>query len=170
MAEERDVVRKFTPFQCGGFSPTESVLTAHYLLQHSPTTTMETTATASYSTQLSDEQTAVRNLARDFAREIRPVVMEFDESQIPSRIVRQNGRAGIFGDYGPTRYGGSGLGSLEAALIVEEIARVDPSVALGVAAHNGLCTGAYLEVRIGGTEAGVYPHAWQPARQWAHGG
>ena len=37
--------------------------------------------------------------------------------------------------------GGSGLGYMEYAIIVEEIGRVDPSIGLGVAAHNGLCTG-----------------------------
>lgn len=104
---------------------------------------METAATASYSTQLSDEQTAVRNLARDFAEgEIRPVVMEFDESQeFPTEIFRKMADLGFLGITVDTGMGGSGLGFLEYALIVEEIARVDPSIALGVAAHNGLCTG-----------------------------
>ncbi len=108
---------------------------------------METAATASYSTQLSDEQTAVRNLARDFAEgEIRPVVMEFDESQeFPAELFGKMAELGFLGIMVPPEYGGSGLGSLEAALIVEEIARVDPSVALGVAAHNGLCTGHILK-------------------------
>lgn len=108
---------------------------------------METAITATYSTQLSDEQTAVRNLARDFAEgEIRPVVMEFDESQeFPAELFGKMAELGFLGIMVPPEYGGSGLGSLEAALIVEEIARVDPSVALGVAAHNGLCTGHILK-------------------------
>jgi alkylation response protein AidB-like acyl-CoA dehydrogenase len=48
---------------------------------------------------------------------------------------------GFLGITVPTEYGGAGLGFVEYALIVEQIGRVDPSIALGVAAHNGLCTG-----------------------------
>ncbi len=96
-----------------------------------------------YDTRLSDEQLAVRNLARDFAEtEIRPFVMEFDESQeFPAEIFRKMADLGFLGITVPTEYDGAGLGFVEYALIVEEIARVDPSIALGVAAHNGLCTG-----------------------------
>ncbi len=102
----------------------------------------ESTAVA-YDTALSDEQLAVRNLARDFAEsEIRPVVMEFDESQeFPAEIFRKMAELGFLGITVPTEYDGAGLGFVEYALIVEEIARIDPSMALGVAAHNGLGTG-----------------------------
>lgn len=102
----------------------------------------ESTAVA-YDTALSEEQLAVRNLARDFAEsEIRPVVMEFDESQeFPAEIFRKMAELGFLGITVPTEYDGAGLGFMEYALIVEEIARIDPSIALGVAAHNGLCTG-----------------------------
>jgi len=102
----------------------------------------ESTAVA-YDTVLSEEQLAVRNLARDFAEgEIRPIVMEFDESQeFPSEIFRKMAELGFLGITVPTEYDGAGLGFVEYALIVEEIARIDPSIALGVAAHNGLCTG-----------------------------
>jgi alkylation response protein AidB-like acyl-CoA dehydrogenase len=103
----------------------------------------EATATTGYDTTLSDEQIAVRDLARDFAdREIRPVVMEFDESQeFPAEIFKKMAELGFLGITVPTEYGGAGLGFVEYALIVEQIGRVDPSIALGVAAHNGLCTG-----------------------------
>ncbi len=107
----------------------------------------QTTETAGYDTALNDDQIAVRNLARDFAdQEIRPVVMEYDESQeFPSEIFRKMAELGFLGIMVPGELEGSGLGALEAALIVEEIARVDPSIALGVAAHNGLCTGHILK-------------------------
>ncbi len=103
----------------------------------------EATAAVGYDTTLSDEQIAVRDLARDFAdREIRPVVMEFDESQeFPTEIFKKMAELGFLGITVPTEFGGAGLGFVEYALIVEQIARVDPSIALGVAAHNGLCTG-----------------------------
>lgn len=102
----------------------------------------ETTSTL-YDTTFSEEQLAVKQLARDFAEnEIRPVVMQYDESQeFPSEVFAKMAELGFLGITIPAEYGGSELGFVEYALIVEEIARVDPSMALGVAAHNGLCTG-----------------------------
>lgn len=100
-------------------------------------------ATGAYDTTFNEEQLAIRDLARDFAeREIRPVVMEYDESQeFPSDLFRKMAELGFLGITVSPELDGAGLGYTEYALIVEEIARVDPSVALGVAAHNGLCTG-----------------------------
>jgi len=103
-------------------------------------------SSATYDNSLSDEQIAIRALARDFAeQEIRPVVMEYDESQeFPFELFRKMAELGFLGVMVPEEYGGADLGSREFSLIVEEIARVDPSVALGVAAHNGLCSGHIL--------------------------
>ncbi len=107
----------------------------------------EEAMSVAYDTVLSEEQLAVRNLARDFAEsEIRPVIMEFDESQeFPAEIFRKMADLGFLGITVPTELDGAGLGFVEYALIVEEIGRVDPSIALGVAAHNGLCTGHILK-------------------------
>ena len=101
---------------------------------------------AGYSTSLSEEQTAIRDVARDFAeREIGPVVMDYDESQeFPTEIFKKMAELGFLGVMVPTEYEGAELGAVEFSLVVEEIARVDPSVALGVAAHNGLCSGHTL--------------------------
>ncbi len=113
---------------------------------------MQDSATPAYDTALSEEQIAVQNLARDFAEgEIRPHVMHFDESQeFPHEIFGKMAELGFLGITVPTELDGAGLGFMEYALIVEEIARVDPSIALGVAAHNGLCTGHIL--RFGSDE------------------
>ena len=91
---------------------------------------------------LSEELNAIRDLARTFAdNEIRPVALHFDETQeFPHEIFDKLGELGLLGILIPTEYGGSGLGYQEYAVIVEEIARACPSIALGVAAHNGLCT------------------------------
>lgn len=91
---------------------------------------------------LSEELNAIRDLARTFAdNEIRPVALHFDETQeFPHEIFAKLGELGLLGILIPTEYGGSGLGYQEYAVIVEEIARACPSIALGVAAHNGLCT------------------------------
>jgi len=91
---------------------------------------------------LSAEQTAIRDLARDFARrEIDPIVEEIDESQtFPRQLFAQLGELGFLGVLFPERYGGAGLGYVEYVLIVTELSKVDPSIGLSVAAHNSLCS------------------------------
>ena len=96
----------------------------------------------SFNLNLTEEQTLIRDTIRDFADKIiRPVVMEFDESQkFPTDIMHQLGEMGFLGILIPEQYGGAGLGYIEYVLVIEELAKVDPSIALSVAAHNGLCT------------------------------
>ena len=81
---------------------------------------------------LTPEQEAVRQAARSFLdKELRPEVMRYDEAQeFPHEIVRALGELGFMGMTWPESLGGAGLGDLEAVLVVEGIARVDPSVAL----------------------------------------
>ena len=88
-------------------------------------------------------EVAVAKAAREFAEnEMRPVVMEHDESQeFPLAIVRKLGELGFMGMTWPVELGGAALSDLEAVAVIEELARVDPSVALTVASHNSLCTG-----------------------------
>ncbi len=90
-----------------------------------------------------DSMRAVQVVAREFAeKELRPVVMQYDESQdFPSPIVERLAALGFLGMTWPEGLEGAGLSDVEAALIIEELARVDPSVALTVASHNSLCTG-----------------------------
>ncbi len=91
---------------------------------------------------LTDDQQAIRDLARDFAEtELKPHRLEWDETQtFPMDAFRKMGELGFLGTLMPTELGGAGLGATENAIIIEEIARVDPAVALSVAAHNGLCS------------------------------
>jgi len=92
--------------------------------------------------EISEDQRALREHIRSFVEsEIIPVALEFDESQeFPTEIFRKLGDLGYLGIVIPSEYGGSGMGYMEYALVVEEVARGCPSIALGVAAHNGLCT------------------------------
>jgi len=85
---------------------------------------------------------ALREEVRRFAhKEIRPHVMTWDEGRIfPQEVMRQLGEMGMLGIIFPEQYGGAGMGYLEYAVLVEELARVDGSVGLGVAAHNSLCS------------------------------
>ncbi len=91
---------------------------------------------------LSEDQLSIRDVARDFAEtELKPHRLEWDESQqFPFEALQKMGRLGFLGTLIPVEFDGAGLGATENAIIIEEIARVDPAVALSVAAHNGLCT------------------------------
>ncbi len=95
---------------------------------------------------LTEEQAAIQQTARDFATtEIAPIALQYDESQeFPHEVFKKLGDLGFLGILVPTEYEGSGLGYIEYALIVEEIAKACPAIALGVAAHNGLCTNHIL--------------------------
>jgi alkylation response protein AidB-like acyl-CoA dehydrogenase len=93
---------------------------------------------------LTDEQQHIRRSVREFAEaEIRPNVHEWDETQkFPHEELRKKmGELGWLGVIYPEEYGGAGMGYAEYAIIIEELARVDPALALSVAAHNSLCTG-----------------------------
>ena len=88
------------------------------------------------------EQIHLRESVREFAEaEIAPHVLEWDEEQIfPLAVIKQAGKLGLMGVIFPEELGGAGLGYIEYAIVIEELARVDPSVGLIVAAHNSLCT------------------------------
>lgn len=103
--------------------------------------TQETAISAGIDFQLTDEMKMLQQAARDFAeKEIRPHVMKLDEAQeFPRDIIRKMADLGFLGAVIPTELGGAGLTALEFVVIMEEIARIDPSVALTFAAHSGLC-------------------------------
>lgn len=92
--------------------------------------------------ELTENQIIIRNTIREFAeKNIRPVIMDYDELQkFPMEIMKQLGGLGFLGILVPEEYGGAGLGYIDYAIIIEELSRVDPSIGLSVAAHNGLCT------------------------------
>src|SRR5512139_2715119 len=96
--------------------------------------------------RLNDQQTLLRRTVREFAEtEIRPHVREWDEAQhFPSEIVPQLAALGLMGVQVPDTYGGSGLSAIDYCICIEELARVDPALALSVAAHNGLCAAHIL--------------------------
>jgi alkylation response protein AidB-like acyl-CoA dehydrogenase len=89
-----------------------------------------------------EEQQHLRRTVREFAEgELLPNVMVWDEaSHFPTEIVPKLGEMGLMGVIFPEEYGGAGLGYIEYATAIEELSRVDPSIALSVAAHNSLCT------------------------------
>jgi len=92
--------------------------------------------------RFTDEQQQLRRSVREFAEgEIAPHVMEWDEaSHFPLEIIPKLGEMGLLGVIFPEQYGGAGLGYTEYVIAIEELARVDGSVGLIVAAHNSLCS------------------------------
>jgi hypothetical protein len=92
--------------------------------------------------ELNEEQQQIKMSVREFAEsEIKPHVMEWDETQhFPEELRPKLAELGLMGVIFPEEYGGAGMGYVEYATIIEEIARVDGSVGLSVAAHNSLCS------------------------------
>jgi short-chain 2-methylacyl-CoA dehydrogenase len=91
---------------------------------------------------LSDEQREIRRLVRDFAEgEVKPVAEELDRTkEFPYEIVQKLGKLGLMGIPHPQEYGGGGADNLSYTLAIEELARVDSSVGITVAAHTSLGT------------------------------
>lgn len=91
---------------------------------------------------LTENNLEIQKLARDFAQNrIAPTVMKFDEfSEFPMALAKELGEMGFLGIMFPEELEGSNLTTVDYAIIVEEISRVDPSLGLTVASHNGLCT------------------------------
>ena len=92
------------------------------------------------STAVSAERRAILRTLSEFCEaEIRPNVMRWDEAQeFPRDVFRKLGDLGFLGILFPEQYGGAGLSYMDYQAIIEEIASVDPSVALSLAAHNSL--------------------------------
>jgi alkylation response protein AidB-like acyl-CoA dehydrogenase len=89
---------------------------------------------------LNEDQQLLRQTIREFAeRELRPHVREWDEAQnFPPELIDKLGELGLMGIQFPEQYGGAAMSSVDYCICIEELARVDPSVCLSVAAHNGL--------------------------------
>jgi short/branched chain acyl-CoA dehydrogenase len=93
-----------------------------------------------FALELSDDQRALKDTVREFAEaEIAPHAAEWDRSAtFPAATIRQLGELGVMGLPFPEQYGGVGSGTLSMAIALEELARVDSSVAITVAASVSL--------------------------------
>ena len=101
--------------------------------------------------ELSEEQAQLRKTVREFAEsELAPHSREWDEKQgFPRDVFSRLGGLGVAGCCWPEEYGGSGLSTLDWAVVMEELARVDAGVALSLAAHHSLCS---AHVHLAGSE------------------
>jgi short-chain 2-methylacyl-CoA dehydrogenase len=100
---------------------------------------------------LTDEQRLLRDTVRDFARqEVAPVAEELDRTKaFPYELVAKMGELGLMGIPFPEEYGGGGADTLAYALAVEELTRIDSSVAITMAAHTSLGT---MPIHLWGTD------------------
>src|SRR3954471_20601366 len=91
---------------------------------------------------LSADHELIRRTVRDFAEgEVAPVAEELDRTKaFPYDLVRQLGELGLMGIPFPEEYGGSGGDTLAYAIAVEELTRIDSSVAITMCAHTSLGT------------------------------
>jgi short-chain 2-methylacyl-CoA dehydrogenase len=91
---------------------------------------------------LTDEQELIRRTVREFAESrVAPVAEELDrESRFPYELVAELGELGLMGLPVPAQHGGAGGDTVSYAIAVEELARIDSSVAITVAAHTSLGT------------------------------
>ncbi|MGB2364280.1 MAG: acyl-CoA dehydrogenase family protein [Flavobacteriales bacterium] len=94
-----------------------------------------------------ENQKLISEMIRSFsAKEIVPNIKEWDDNQIfPVHVFKKLGELGLMGVLVPQEYGGSGFGYAEYVTAIEELAKVDPSVGLSMAAHNSLCTGHIMQ-------------------------
>ena len=101
--------------------------------------------------ELSDEKRLLRDTVRDFARnEVAPVAEELDRTKsFPYELVKKMGELGLMGIPFPEEYGGGGADTLSYVLAVEELTRIDSSVAITMAANTSLGT---MPIHLFGTE------------------
>jgi len=102
--------------------------------------------------ELTEEQIAVRDAARDFAQNVlKPGVIERDrEQKFPAEEVKQLGELGFLGIMVDTKYGGSGMDAISYVLAMEEISKIDASTSVVMSVNNSLvCYG----IEKYGTEA-----------------
>ncbi|MFQ5579629.1 MAG: acyl-CoA dehydrogenase family protein [Nitrospiria bacterium] len=102
--------------------------------------------------ELTEPQKDLREALRAFAKSvISPGAAERDENMsFPYDLIPKMAAMKLFGIAIPEKYGGAGLGTMEMAIVLEEIGQVDGAIALIVASHNSLCT---MHLHRFGTEA-----------------
>src|ERR1700756_3979715 len=110
---------------------------------------------------LSEHHALLRKTVRDFARtEVLPHARKWEkEERFPKEIVPRLAELGLLGIRIPEEYGGSGLDVTSYAICVEEIAKIDSSLALTGASHKGLGAGHILALGNEQQKKGSLPKA-----------
>ena len=94
-----------------------------------------------------ENQRMIADMIKQFGKEnITPFIRDWDDGQIfPLDVFKKLGDLGLMGVLVPTEYGGSGFSYTEYVTAIEQLAILDPSIGLSMAAHNSLCTGHILQ-------------------------
>lgn len=120
---------------------------------------------------LKEKHHQIRAKVRHFAEKfIKPVIDDFDEKEIfPVELVREMGKTGVLGMQVPEEFGGQGADYLSYIIAIEEVARIDSSMAATLAAHNSLGVGPILEFGTHQQKGKFLPAFCTGEKLWAFG-
>ena len=120
---------------------------------------------------LQEKHHQIRAKVRRFAEEfVRPVIDDFDEKEIfPVELVREMGKTGVLGMTAPIEFGGLGSDYLSYIIAIEEMARIDSSMAATLAAHNSLGVGPIVEFGSQKQKETFLPAFCTGEKLWAFG-
>jgi len=120
---------------------------------------------------LQENHHRIREKVRHFAETIiKPVIDDFDEKEIfPVELVREMGKTGVLGMTAPVEFGGQGSDYLSYVIAIEEMARIDSSMAATLAAHNSLGVGPIVEFGTQKQKETFLPEFCTGEKLWAFG-
>ncbi len=120
---------------------------------------------------INDKHLKLTSKIREFAESrIKPVIIQYDEAEeFPVDLIRELGKLNVFGVHVPEKYGGKGADTLTYILIVEELAKVDSSIAACLAAHNSLGIGPILDFGTQKQKEEYLPALCTGENLWAFG-
>lgn len=120
---------------------------------------------------LQEKHHQIRAKVRQFAETvIKPVIDYYDEKEIfPVELVREMGKLGVLGMTAPVEFGGQGSDYLSYVIAIEEMARIDSSMAATLAAHNSLGVGPIVEFGTQEQKAKFLPAFCTGEKLWAFG-
>jgi alkylation response protein AidB-like acyl-CoA dehydrogenase len=120
---------------------------------------------------LQEKHHRIREKVRQFAEIfVKPVIDDFDEKEIfPIELVREMGKLGVLGMTAPVEFGGQGSDYLSYVIAIEEMARVDSSMAATLAAHNSLGVGPIVEFGTQKQKETFLPAFCTGEKLWAFG-
>ena len=96
---------------------------------------------------INENQKMIADMVQKFGKQnIKPFVRDWDDNQtFPVDVFKKLGELGLMGVLVPAEYGGSGFSYTEYVTAIEQLAILDPSIGLSMAAHNSLCTGHIMQ-------------------------
>lgn len=120
---------------------------------------------------LKEKHHQIREKVRHFAeRIVKPVIDDFDEKEIfPVELVREMGKTGVLGMTAPVEFGGQDSDYLSYIIAIEEVARIDSSMAATLAAHNSLGVGPIVEFGTQKQKETFLPAFCTGEKLWAFG-